>query len=417
MSPIKFAVIMREVLKICGIAAFALLIQACVSDLTAPEDAKMLKDGQIEFALPAFNLESEDAGTKTCFNGSELVWSATDTVGIIPPSGSLIYFTGLGGGDDVTFDGGGWMLKASTQYTSFYPFVYDMLLDKTALKYSVEGQTQKAVDTRVHDGYDCLYSKATTTQGRAVTFNFSRLCICLDFKMTPPAGTYARLDICAGDDIIPLEATCDLTQDAPSLVITRSGSVLSLALNNFEVDGLTEIHAYMMAIPCDWQGKTITVKLVSSEGREYDYSKTPSRAYDTPNTLYTLQLSSPEEVPDAAFLNQKKYGLYDLSDSVPSAIFQYAAGDQISRFIRPELCEFRIGNPFSGKFMAFTVVPGSDAAHKTLEMYAPYDPSATPGYTSYSGQIYEDAEVLCHAGDLYYLKKGDLGFIVKYTEL
>ena len=409
---------MRKISKIFGIASFVLLLlQACASEALPMEEENALKDGQIEFVLPPFNAEGDNSDTKTYYDGSKLVWSATDTIGIIPASGSPIYFTNLDEDDKVTFDGGGWKLKASTQYTSFYPFVYDMLLDVTALRYSVEGQSQQAPNQRVHDGYDCLWSKATTTDGSAVTFAFSRLCICLDFQVTPPAGVYTRLDICADEDIIPLEAACNLTLENPSLGASLYGRTLSLALNNFEVDGSTQIHAYLMAIPCDWQGKAITVKLVSSEGREYDYAKTPSRAYDAPNTLYTLQLDNPEEVPNAAFLSQTKYGLYDLSGSAPSAIFQYAAGDQISRYIRPEFCEFRIGNPFTGKFMAFSVVPGSDASHKTLETYAPFDPSSNTGYTSYSGQTYEDAQVLYSDGEKYYLKKDNLGFIVKYTEL
>ena len=409
---------MRKTLKICSLAALALLLQSCVNDVTPPEDIEVLKDGQIVFALPDFNAAvTENADTKTYYDGSKLVWSANDTIGIIPGSGSLIYFTGIGGSENVTFDGGGWKLKASTQYTSFYPFIDDMYLDKTAVKYSVEGQSQQTNNTRVHDGYDCLYSKATTTEGSAVNFSFTRLCICLGFQVTPPSGTYTRIDICATEDIIPLEATVDLTADSPALTTTRSGNKLSLALGNIAVDGSTQINAYMMAIPCDWKDKTLTINLVTSDGKVYSYSTTPGVKFDTPNTPYIMQLSAGSEFPNSAFLSQTEYGLYSFSGNTATAIFQYAAGDQISRFIRPELCEFRIGNPFSGKFMAFTMIPGSDDTHKTLEIYAPYKHTgAASDYTTYSG-IYENAEVLYHDGDLYYLRKDNLGFIVKYTEL
>ena len=410
----------KSLATICSIATFALLLQGCAEDVAPLQSTtSSLKDGQVAFTLPDFNSESGDVATKTYHNGTKLVWSATDTVGIVPPAGSLIYFTGVGGGESITFDGGGWKLKPETEYTSFYPFVDDMYLDKTAVKYCVEGQSQQRSGARVHDGYDCLYSKATTSDGNSVSFVFTRLCIAFYFKVTPAAGTYTRLDICADDDIIPLEATFDLTAASPSLSATRKGKVLSLALDSLAVDGSTAISAYMTAIPCNWSGKALTIKLVTSEGREYAYSKTPSAAYSSPNTLYEIQLSDPTEVENAAFLNQTKYVLYDLSSGVPSAIFQYAEGDQISRYIRPELCEFRIGNPFSGKFMAFTIVPGSSGElYKTLEIYAPYKFAAsTSDYTTYSGQTYENAQVLSHSGDRYYLKKDNLGFIVKYTEL
>ena len=413
---------MRKTLKICGFVTFALLLQSCVGFVTPPPEVEVLEDGQIAFILPDFNIAGETPDTKTYYNGSKLVWSETDTVGIVPPTGSLIYFSlkGRDQSDDITFDGGGWQLKPSTLYTSFYPFIDDMHLDMTAVRYCVEGQHQDTMNVRRHDGYDCLYSKATTTDGSAVSFSFTRLCICLDFQVTPPKGTYTRMDICADEDIIPLEATFDLTQDTPALGATRLGKTLSLALNSFELGGSQQIHVYLTAIPCDWRSKPLTIKFVTSEGREYAYSKTPSQAYNVPNTLYTLELDSCTEVADAVFKGLTQYGLYNLSGTTPSAIFQYAEGDQISRFIRPELCEFRIGNPSSGKFMAFVMTPGSADTLKDIEIYAPYKhDGAAVDYTSYNGDVFTDVEVIKQEGDIFHLKEtsSKLGFIVKYTEI
>ena len=65
----------------------------------------------------------------------QYVWSSTDTVGIFPDAGSQIYFSMAGGAGQTSakFDGGGWALKKGSGYYSYFPFVPDFYIDKSAI--------------------------------------------------------------------------------------------------------------------------------------------------------------------------------------------------------------------------------------------------------------------------------------------
>lgn len=346
-------------------------------------DGVALPDGTALFTLPQLRTEGvaeEDSGTKTVYSPEKggMVWSDRDTIGVFPQTGSPIYFpmAGSAGEDVAEFDGGGWKLKPSTTYYSFCPFVPDMYLHPESIPYTVTGQVQKADGSRCHDGFDCLWSKGTTSGGSAVNFTFNRLCCFFRFTFTPAPGTYRKLVISAEDKAIPVRATFDITASSPALVVPENGYEAELAVDIedavVEAQG-TSLLVYAAFIPCNLTGKQITFTLVDSEGRGYQYTRTFSKAFEA-GTLYGVSLGSLAENAEYYFLNQTDYGMYDLTNAAPVCTC-IPGRDSYSYFTMPDKDVFRVMNPASGmdyKYMEMTFTGGENAHDGgNLEIYAP----------------------------------------------
>lgn len=231
-------------------------------------------DGKIKFTAQDFQYIDE---SRTAFNitenGAEFTWAEKDTVGIFPDKGDQVSFpmTSGAGTKTATFDGGGWALKASSTYASYYPFKRDMTLDKTAIPVCYKGQKQVGNGSTVHLGiYDFMAAKATTANNGGVSFNYEHLGCMIQFNVTMKnAGTIKSLSLSSNENVFIENGTYDLMSE--EIILTAKEYSNS---NSIEIEDITTTNEnmsatiYMMINPCDLSNKPLKVKLTDSNGNE-----------------------------------------------------------------------------------------------------------------------------------------------------
>ena len=218
--------------------------------------------------------------TKVEIDGTGILWTASDTLGIFPNTGAQVYFnTTTVGSTSTVFDGGGWGFKNDAQYYSYSPFIGNMYLDRCHIPVSYTGQMQDGVDDT--DVGECcfMYTDATSAESGSLNFQYHQLGCVLRVRATLPAGTYTRLAVTAPSDVFVMDGWYDLMAASPSITPARMGNQLSISLENITLASETQIAVYLMTAPVNLQGTEITVSVVNSERTEYQQKKTPSGAY------------------------------------------------------------------------------------------------------------------------------------------
>lgn len=255
-----------------GVALLATFC-SCSSEL---DDTSQIStdDGKIKFTAQDFQYVDE---SRTAFNitenGAEFTWAEKDTVGIFPDKGDQVSFpmTSGAGTKTATFDGGGWALKASSTYASYYPFKRDMTLDKTAIPVSYKGQKQVGNGSTAHLGiYDFMAAKATTANNGGVSFNYEHLGCMIQFNVTMKnAGAIKSLSLSSNEKVFIENGTYDLMSE--EIILTAKEFSNS---NSIEIEDITTTNEnlsatiYMMINPCDLSNKPLKVKLTDSNGNE-----------------------------------------------------------------------------------------------------------------------------------------------------
>ena len=225
----------------------------------------------------------EDIYTKAALNTNPLgfMWESTDTVGIFPNQGSQVFFSMADGVGTNTalFNGGGWALKESSSYFSYYPLVGQFYLNPHTIPVSFEGQKQYDATNPISSVRFFLAANGVSNGAGALTFNYNILNVILNVNCTLPAGVYTGLTLSTSEDLFTLNGHINLFADTPAIVSTKKASNISLSLDNISLSEETILPLYIMLAPVDLNGKTITVTVTESTGRRYVCEKVPSRAY------------------------------------------------------------------------------------------------------------------------------------------
>ena len=147
---------MRKVIvMIVALAAFMPVLDGCGKEGDSGKEEPSVE--RVTFSVCDFTVvdDGETGPTRTGFiehsdGRLEYFWSARDTVGIFPSSGSQVFFVieGAGGTSNADFDGGGWAFKVSSKYFSYYPFIGDIYLDRSDIPVSYVGQKQRGSEER-----------------------------------------------------------------------------------------------------------------------------------------------------------------------------------------------------------------------------------------------------------------------------
>ena len=265
-------------MKIPYLFVAALLLVSCSREIL-PSDTP----AGVEFVVPSIPTVEEDPPTRVSVvpaaGGQTFRWSAVDTVGIFPDTGSQVFFSMASGAgaDAASFDGGAWSLRPGSRYDSYYPFSGNMYLDPGRIPVRFTGQRQDG--TGSFDGtafYMC--STGTTSSGGALRFSYDMLNTLLRFDLTLPAGTYTKAVLSADEPLFVREGYFDLAR--PSIVGERYARSLEVSLDHFTVTGSAAVPVYLSLAPVDLSGKTLTLEVVSAEGRRYTDQVTPSRRYE-----------------------------------------------------------------------------------------------------------------------------------------
>lgn len=218
------------------------------------------------------------------------VWSAKDTVGIYPDSGSQIYFT-MSNGEGVgtaSFDGGAWTCKEGHSFRSYYPFIGNFYLDETKIPVSFIGQKQVGNDNSDHfQKYDYMYTAVTTKDSGFLNFNYNHLITGVLPWVELPAGHYTGLTLSLDEALFVTKGEYDLTADSPAIVGKEFSNSLSIELD-IAITSPDILKVYVPLAPMDMSGKTLTITITDENGREFQYTYNPSKRYEA-SKIYRLR--------------------------------------------------------------------------------------------------------------------------------
>ena len=226
--------------------------------------------------IPQSGFEDSEAETRNVANiGSEVdfVWSVTDSVGIFPDAGSQIYFSMASGAGQVSaaFDGGGWALKKSSEYFSYFPFTPDFYINKEALPLTYLGQRQRgnAAENRADIGnYGYMVAKGVADDATgSLYFNYERLGDLFRVKIPVLPGTYTSMTVRTDSDVLVQSGT----YNAVDMGLTVDNPVyddhLTLALDDVTFEQKGTLVAFIMMAPFDYLNHQLTFELLDSKGK------------------------------------------------------------------------------------------------------------------------------------------------------
>ena len=261
-----------------------LLLLAFISSCTSDELLQRIDENstKVTAILPDWDLESGNSRTSITTGSYPTapspVWVTGDSIGIYPDAGGdqLSFRINEGGSKTCTFDGGGWAMKSSS-YTAYSPFKRSFYYkEKNELPISMLGQKQNGNDNADHLGaYDIQIAKGDKPEEGSLVFQFDRYVALARLEITAPRAAVWTSVTLESDASFTTEANMNLALETPTVTpVTTSNSVtLELANVTTTSDNLSII-AYMMLLPVDLTGKTLSVKLTDSEENTYSSSAT-----------------------------------------------------------------------------------------------------------------------------------------------
>ena len=275
-------------------AASMVLLAAC-SGLEQPDqdlfidDSENLVEKVVFEVLPIKDGDAPATRASAVPDGGTVsfAWEENDMIGIYPNKGSQIYFTieDGAGSSSATFDGGGWALKQNASYVSYYPFVADFFLSRNEIPVSFVGQKQIGNTSPFVGARYFLATEPTSSENGVLQFSYKTLNTIINVNATLPAGTYTKASLTIEEPLFVEEGTYSL--DDRAIVGTKFTNTLEIELENVVLTEQATIPIYIMSAPVDLKGKEVTVKVISSDGLQYECVKTPSKAYDA-GTRYGL---------------------------------------------------------------------------------------------------------------------------------
>lgn len=293
---------------LAGGVVLAALLTSCTQELENPEvDITSVRcrisqiDVEEDFATGILDTLT---ATKASFSGTNFIWSLGDRIGIVPNTGSQIYFAVNDGAGTSTaaFDGGDWAMKSTGTFYAYYPLYPDIFLSKDHVTVSYSGQTQNGNNNNLHTGdFWTLYTGGTTAVGNALNFSFNHLTSFFKTYVTVPAGTYTKITFSAPSEVFIKDGYFDLSAQTPTIVGTTMTDELTLNLQNVTFASETELTGYLVLAPVDITGIPITVTVYKDGTATYEYTLTkaspmiPAKTYAFRATDLTLLASSPSQ--------------------------------------------------------------------------------------------------------------------------
>lgn len=255
----------------------------------------------------ADNILSGNTNTRTAYkletDKLKFAWEQGDRIGIYPSAGTQIAFSIKSGTgqNSATFDGGAWILSQEETYAAYYPYDESNPEDRTALRFSYEGQSQTGNASMAHLGtHDLMATGATQALNEELNFQFKHLNCVAQMKLTVPiAATFNKLVIRCNEEAI-FTKTANLDLSGIGYTYSSNEMTHQLEMDLTEVAS-TEINQlltfYMMLPPVDMSGKTVYVTLKDNKNQVYQ-SQLSSRnmqagyAYSFAATLVDVTVSS-----------------------------------------------------------------------------------------------------------------------------
>lgn len=242
----------------------------------------------------------DDGVTRATFDNenSTFLWAASDTIGIFPDTGDQVSFpvSGQAGKPTISFNGGGWGLKATSTYYAYYPFDRKSFWGynaKNEMKVSFTGQTQDGKNQTDFAKRTPFVSYGVNNNGN-IHFTFWNIASYGVFTVSlPDPGTYVKAVLTTddGEDYFMQEGTYNLTEttdnDVPTITGLSYGSSISVDLENITTTSANESFIiYMIIPPTEALADNVRLTIINDEG--YSYTINPDRPIGqfNPKTRY-----------------------------------------------------------------------------------------------------------------------------------
>lgn len=274
-------------------AIMSLVITACENMSTSGE-TELHAIQRVMFSVDPIKADCEESLTKTVIDPADysIKWSAQDTVGIYPTSGSQVYFIVPDGSTaaSASFDGGGWEFKHGQTYRAYYPYFGDAYLDARNIKVNYTGQKQIGNNNSECLGnYIATYTSATSASSGNLSFAFHHLNTYLRLVANLPAGNYGKLTIRTDDNLFVEQGTYDLTSDNPVVIAEHKSNTIEMDLE-IEMLQQGDVIIFVSCAPVNLSGRQLTISIVGQNG-PYTYTYNPSKNY-VAGSIYTLRAST-----------------------------------------------------------------------------------------------------------------------------
>lgn len=256
---------------------------SCSSDEQLIEGNIAGNDEITEIKAIIAELETDEVQSRTSFTTGTYptqpspVWMVGDSIGIYPDEGDQLSFRIETSGKTCPFNGGGWAMKASSSYTAYSPFQRSYYYkEKSALPINMLGQVQTGNDNADHLGaYDIQIAKGDKPETGSLVFQFERKVALVRMELKAPCAATWKTVTLESNAAFTTKATMNLSLEVPTLTPTTQTNSISFALENVKTtsDNLNII-AYMMLLPVDLTGKTLSVKLTDVDDNVYTANAT-----------------------------------------------------------------------------------------------------------------------------------------------
>ncbi len=311
-------------LLVAGVAFGMLTLNACTNDMLE-EPAEIKQEGNPkEVMFIANNFVADGSSeSRTLIEDGKFAWAEGDTIGILPDEGSQVYFKinniEEGEANKAKFTGGAWGLKAGNDYAAYYPFIQDIMLERTAIPVDYSKQTYSArEDGKVSPSHDYMAAMPVEREDGGLNFQFKHLGALVEVQFTLPegkSGAVKQLTLMADEPVFPLCGTFDLTADAVAIAPAegKESSCLRVNVENLTAEAGKPVSVFFMLPPMA-EANTLSWKAAVMYGENnallplvVSTEKTELKAgyYYTLETDEMTDLPAAIEIPDGWTFNQQ----------------------------------------------------------------------------------------------------------------
>ena len=245
-----------------GGAAFAMLtLNACTNDMleTAADESKPeVNPNEVLFIANNFAVGGGVESRTLISNEGKFAWTEGDIIGVLPDEGSQVYFKidniNESEPNKATFDGGAWDLKAGNNYAAYYPFIQDIMLDRTEVPVDYSVQTYSArQDGKVSPSHDYMAAIPVEREDGGLNFQFKHLGALVEVQFSLPAdGAVKQFILSADQAIFPVKGIFNLnTTDA--VVITpakgKEANTVTVNVENLTAEAGKPVSVFFMMPP------------------------------------------------------------------------------------------------------------------------------------------------------------------------
>ena len=259
--------------------------------------------------------------------GASFAWATGDTIGILPNEGSQVYFkiNQIDENDPrkALFTGVAWGLKAGVDYAAYYPFIQDIMLDRTKVpvdysvqsyNYQVDGEGQLVVSP----SHSYQAAKPVERADGGLNFEFKHLGALVEVQFTLPDEAFEdepvaikQLTLMADDAIFPVKGTFSLDADPVVISPAEDEKAYFMTVNVTDLNATAgqPVSVFFMMPPMDG----VDVNILNA-----------TVVYGEDDTLYPLSITSLKNSQDEEVTNLVAAKCYTLNteaiDDFPTAI-------------------------------------------------------------------------------------------------